>query len=145
MGTHPIFESDFDCLTEMPLFAAGAGSTPPDSSEQKQYVGQIDPSIMRLKCDKDAEKPFFPEPESVDQDPMAKKVKKKSRKRAKKTKKKISRRQKDCDQEKLRREREFIFWINHLLDPFFVSTRKATLKIAFSREFTMANFQFTNE
>lgn len=73
----------------MPLFAAGAGSSPPDSSEQKQYVEQIDPStmlsIMRLKCEKDAEKPFFPAPESVDEDPMkSAKTKKKKSKKSKK-------------------------------------------------------------
>merc|ERR1712018_805418 len=25
MGTHPIFESDFDCLTDMPILASSAG------------------------------------------------------------------------------------------------------------------------
>jgi len=72
----------------MPLFAAGAGSSPPDSSEQKQYVGQIDPStmlsIMRLKSEKEAEKPFFPEPVSVNEDDPTAKTKKKKSKKSKK-------------------------------------------------------------
>merc|ERR1712228_430860 len=35
MGTHPIFESDFDCLTEMALFQQNAGSS---GSTSKNFV-----------------------------------------------------------------------------------------------------------
>ena len=71
----------------MPLFAAGAGAPAPDASEEKQFVGQIDPStmlsIMRVKSEKE-NKPFFPEPAHVEDEKDQEKTKKKKSKKNKK-------------------------------------------------------------
>merc|ERR1712025_1313303 len=61
MGTHPIFESDFDCLTEMVLVEQKEGipqdvaddDDDEDEEEEDELVDPID--ALRIACSQDAE------------------------------------------------------------------------------------------
>merc|ERR1711937_98828 len=62
MGTHPIFESDFDCLTECQRYIICASSTTPyivahRSSRNRSLLGAVEETrapklafVMRLSC-----------------------------------------------------------------------------------------------
>merc|ERR1712168_1404230 len=56
MGTHPIFESDFDCLTEMSISGSGESSwdiivrvRPHDEAKGKNIVGVKDESVLLIE------------------------------------------------------------------------------------------------
>jgi len=52
MGTHPIFESDFDCLTEMGLFGSSSPFDPLLDKATNEQATSEDWSLILSICDK---------------------------------------------------------------------------------------------
>merc|ERR1712048_1543365 len=78
MGTHPIFESDFDCLTESEMAKGRKGKNNDD-----EEFDRIEAEMAAKKAAAAADKPI-PDPASVSDFPSMESQSKKSKKKAKK-------------------------------------------------------------
>merc|ERR1712050_557246 len=81
MGTHPIFESDFDCLTESEMAKGKKGKKGKNNDDEE--FDRIEAEMAAKKAAAAADKPI-PDPASVSEFPSMDAQSKKSKKKAKK-------------------------------------------------------------